>query len=303
VSSSPDAPRWFREAVDTPGASRSVEVAGVRVHYLAWGNPENPPLVLVHGGAAHAHWWSFLAPLLARAHHVVAVDLSGHGDSGWRPLYDYELWAAELEAVGKHAGFSRPPVVVGHSMGGSVTAIAASRSELAGAVIVDSPVRRPDPESEEGTRGHMFRRPKTYPDLETAVRHFHLVPPQPRENPWLLDHVARHSLRRVEGGWTWKFDPRAMTERRGPYDFTERLPRIRCRVAIVRGEYSQLVPPDLGEYLYELLHRNAPLIEIPQAHHHLLLDQPLAFVTCLRTLLADWEHSLPRRSPAPRTSP
>jgi pimeloyl-ACP methyl ester carboxylesterase len=294
----PDAPRWFREAVAAPRESRRVEVEGTRVHYLRWGNAENPPLVLVHGGAAHAHWWSFLAPLLAHAYCVVAVDLSGHGDSGWREIYDYEQWARELEAVGEDAGFSSPPVVIGHSMGGSVTAVAASRQTLAGAVIVDSPVRRPDPESEEGTRGRMFRRPKTYPDLETAVGHFHLVPPQPRENPWLLDFVARHSLRSVEGGVTWKFDPAAMTHRRGPYDFAERLPRIRCRVAIVRGEYSQLVPPDIAEYLYELLHRNAPVIEIPLAHHHLLLDQPLAFVTCLRTLLADWEHSLPRRAVA-----
>jgi pimeloyl-ACP methyl ester carboxylesterase len=47
--------------------------------------------------------------------------------------------------------------------------------------------------------------------------------------------------------------------------------------------------------MYELLDRNAPVVEIPQAHHHLLLDQPLAFVSALRAILADWEHSLPRR--------
>jgi pimeloyl-ACP methyl ester carboxylesterase len=43
-----------------------------------------------------------------------------------------------------------------------------------------------------------------------------------------------------------------------------------------------------------LLRRNAPVVEIPAAHHHLILDQPLAFVAALRALLADWEHSLPR---------
>ena len=45
-----------------------------------------------------------------------------------------------------------------------------------------------------------------------------------------------------------------------------------------------------------LLDRNAPVIEIPQAHHHLILDQPLAFIAALRAVLADWEHSLPRRA-------
>ena len=69
----------------------------------------------------------------------------------------------------------------------------------------------------------------------------------------------------------------------------------RCRVAVMRAEFSPLVPPETGEHMYELLDRNAPIVEIPQAHHHLILDQPLAFVAALRALLADWEHSVPRR--------
>ncbi len=52
--------------------------------------------------------------------------------------------------------------------------------------------------------------------------------------------------------------------------------------------------PDIGEYMYELLGRRAPVIEIPEAYHHIMLDQPLLLVTGLRTLLADWDHSVPR---------
>ena len=62
----------------------------------------------------------------------------------------------------------------------------------------------------------------------------------------------------------------------------------------MRGEFSVIVPPEAGEYMCELLNRNAPLVEIPQAHHHLILDQPLAFIAALRALLSDWEHSVPR---------
>jgi pimeloyl-ACP methyl ester carboxylesterase len=64
---------------------------------------------------------------------------------------------------------------------------------------------------------------------------------------------------------------------------------------VLRGELSDLVPPETGEYIYQLLRRNAPIVEIPQAHHHLILDQPLPFIAALRALLADWEHSVPRR--------
>jgi pimeloyl-ACP methyl ester carboxylesterase len=227
---------------------------------------------------------------------VVALDLSGHGDSGRRSEYRRDVWAEEVMAVARHAGIVGAPLLVGHSMGGIVCIGAAARwgDRLAGAIIVDSPVRRPDPESEEGTRGRAFRNPKTYRDFETAVAKFRLIPPQPCENDWIVEHVARNSLHQTEAGWTWKFDPvvfrRAAVEAIG-----QQLAQVRCRVALFRGELSELVTPDVADYMVELLDRNAPLVEIPQAHHHLLLDQPLAFVSALRAILADWEHSLPRR--------
>jgi pimeloyl-ACP methyl ester carboxylesterase len=67
-----------------------------------------------------------------------------------------------------------------------------------------------------------------------------------------------------------------------------------CRIALMRGELSVVVPPETGEYMYELLDRNAPMVEIPRAHHHLILDQPLAFIAALRALLSAFEHSVPR---------
>jgi pimeloyl-ACP methyl ester carboxylesterase len=291
-----DPPKWFFDALAAPRESHRVSVQGCPIHYLRWGDPAKPGLVLVHGGAAHAHWWSFLAPQLTHDYQVVALDMSGHGDSGRRDRYPRELWAEEVMAVIEDAGYVDPPVVVGHSLGGMVTMVAASTygASLAGAIIVDTPVRKPDPESEEGARGRMFRNPKTYTDLETAVEHFYLLPPQPCENPYILDHVAQHSLRRTEAGWTWKFDPRVFL-RISLTPLAEYLARTRCRIAVLRGEFSDLVPPETGQYIYELLDRNAPIVEIPQAHHHLLLDQPLAFIAALRALLADWEHSVPRR--------
>ncbi len=296
VAPSRDAPAWFREAVDSPFRERTIEVDGCPIHYLDWGEAGRPGVVLVHGGAAHAHWWSFVAPQLTQHYRAVALDLSGHGESGRRENYPREVWAHEVMAVAKDAGFPGPPVLVGHSMGGFVciATAAAHGDELAGAIIIDSPVRRPDPESEEGHRGRAFRNPKTYPTLEEALEHFRLVPPQPCENGFIIDYIARHSLKQVEAGWTWKFDP-SIFRRVTPRAAHEILPTVGCRLALLRAEFG-LVTPDIGEYMYELLDRNAPVIEIPQAHHHLMLDQPLAFVTALRALLADWEHSVPRRT-------
>lgn len=301
-----DVPEWFATALDMAPTTGTVTVDGRGIRWRSWGRPGAPGIVLVHGGAAHARWWDHLGPLLAAGgrHHVLAVDLSGHGDSDWRDVYGLLTWAEEVLAAAEDADMAPCPVVVGHSMGGFVAIAAAARhgERLAGAILVDVPVRRPDPESQEARGGRMFRQPKTYPDVDTAVEHFHLVPPQPPPAAYVLDHVARHSLRRVgDAGWTWKFDPAVFVHRDDPepHDFGELLARVRCRVSVLHGELSDIVDDDVNDYMDERLGRNAPFVEIPQAHHHLILDQPLAFVTAVRALLADWEHSVPRSPAAP----
>jgi pimeloyl-ACP methyl ester carboxylesterase len=290
-----EAPAWFTDAIAAPHDSCIVTVKDCPIHYLRWGDPTRPGLIFVHGGAAHARWWGFIAPFFADRYNVVAIDMSGHGDSGRRDEYPRELWAEEIMTVAEHAGFPGPPVLIGHSLGGLVTIATASLfgDRLAGAIALDSPVRRPDPESVEGAKGRAFRNPKTYPDLDTAVEHFHLIPQQPCENDYIVDYVARNSLKETPEGWVWKFDPKVFL-RSSPQAMNTYLSNVRCRIALLRGSLSDLVTPEVSEYMYELLDRNAPVVEIPQAYHHLLLDQPLAVVSALRALLEDWEHSVPR---------
>jgi pimeloyl-ACP methyl ester carboxylesterase len=293
--SSSEKPRWFTDALAVPYDEGTVAVKGTDIHYLEWGTRRMPGLIFVHGGAAHAHWWAYLAPFFAEQWHAVAMDLSGHGDSGRRDAYDHELWAHEVLSVADYVGFPGPPVVVGHSLGGVVTIEAAATfgDLLAGSVIVDSPVRGPDPESAEGASGDSpFRSPGVYEDKETAVAHFRLIPDQPTSNQYILDYIAGHSVVETVGGWTWKFDPHVFDKTL--VSLHEELASVHGRIALLRGEHSVVVPEDIAEYMYDLMGRNAPVASIPDAYHHLIVDQPLAFVAALRTLLADWEHSIPR---------
>ncbi|MCL1594303.1 MAG: alpha/beta hydrolase [Actinomycetia bacterium] len=285
-------PNWFRAAIDSEPARREVMVEGTPIRYLSWGDEGKPGLVFVHGGAAHAQWWSFLAPMFTENWHPVALHLSGHGDSGVRDVYSHEMWAKEVMAVSRDAGFPGPPVVVGHSLGGMVTIQTAATygDDLAGAVIVDAPVRRPSPETEEGRSGRAFKAPGTYATVDEAVGHFRLIPPQPCDNDYIVDYIARTSIKETEDGWTWKFDPALFNGTL--VALRDQLASVRCRVALFTGENSVVVPPDTAAYMYDLMGRVAPVIAIPEAHHHLMLDQPLAFVAALRTLLADWNHSV-----------
>ena len=295
--------------------SRFVTVQGARIHYLRWGDPAKPGLLLVHGNAAHAYWWSFIAPFLARDYHVAAMDLSGMGDSEWRAPhgeaggYSMDIFAAEELAVLEDAGMFAARQAAGdrgpflwrlcHHEGGRGIWRAAGRHRhhrFAGQSAGSQRKRAGGDPTDHKPRPHNI-----YPSLAAALARFRLMPPQICENLFLLDWVARHSLKEVTGpdgesGFTWKFDP-AIWRHFSIGDTAALLKATRCRVAVFRGEHSVLMPPRIGDYIFDLLDRAAPVVEIPEAQHHIMLDQPLALVAALRALLADWEHSVATRRP------
>ncbi|HEY1828960.1 MAG TPA: alpha/beta hydrolase [Acidimicrobiales bacterium] len=294
----PTPPGWFQRAIDVPYRDEQVDVEGCAIHYLSWGDPGHKGLVFVHGGGAHAHWWTPLAATFAAEYRVAAIDLSGHGDSGHREVYGVEQWTDEVVAVAQSIGMAGLPVIIGHSMGGFVTIATAARhaADVHGVIVCDSPVRELDPEISAFHLREAFGKPRLYPTLDEAVHHFRTVPAQEHYLEYVVDYVARHSLKAVEGGWQWKFDRRVFEQFAGgmqsiaaPY-----LSDVYCRLALLRSEYG-LVTPDIGRSMFERLGRVTPVIEIPEAGHHAMLDQPLILLTALRTLLGDWEHSEPHR--------
>jgi pimeloyl-ACP methyl ester carboxylesterase len=290
-------PGWFSAALDAVVQERTVAVEGTAVAYRAWGDPADRTIVLVHGGAAHSRWWDHIGPLLASAWRVVAVDLSGHGDSGRRDSYSLDTWAREVLAVVADAGTAASSVVIGHSMGGLVTLRLATLagSRIAGAVAIDSPVRDMAPEDRAARQRRAFGPLRVYPTRQAAVARFRPIPDQPTL-AYIAEHVAATSIRPAEGGWTWKFDPRVFVR---DHLTPELLTRLDCRVALFRAEHG-LVTPQQGEVIYDRLGRIAPVIEIPVAGHHIMLDQPIALVAALRTLLADWDHSIPHGKGQPQ---
>ena len=134
--------------------------------------------MLVHGGAAHAHWWDHIGPSFLPDYRVVALDLSGHGDSDRREGYTLRAWTEEVAAVIDDAGFTSPPVVVGHSMGGFVTIATAAwqADRIGGAVIIDSPVRAEDPEV---ARSAPHRRVQEGEDLRRSRNPDRAIPHDP----------------------------------------------------------------------------------------------------------------------------
>lgn len=262
----------------------TVEVDGRRVHYVVSGASDSPTLLLIHGGGAHTGWWHLLTPLLEDEWRTVAIDLSGHGgDSERRPEYALEGWCEEVTAVAEAIG-DPTVVLVGHSMGGGIAlATAALEPGLArGVALLDSAVWAPYLSRFEG------RRPPTiYPTREAALDAFRLMPPQPVTNHAAERTLAPMSIAPRDGGWTWKWDPSALVSFDGGV-VRELLPRLECPVVEIAGELSDHVGADAMELIAELTGREVPLIEIPGAYHHVMLDQPAAVAAALVPYLREW---------------
>jgi pimeloyl-ACP methyl ester carboxylesterase len=260
-------------------------VDGARIAFRSWEGSSDHCIVLIHGGAAHSGWWDHIGPLLTSYGQVVALDLSGHGDSDWRPRYDVDTWAREVLAVAATTRIDMRPTVVGHSMGGFVAlhTAAAHGDLLTAAVVVDSPLRAATPEDDDARGRRASRESRLYASEDEAMAHFRPLPQQPAL-PYVLRHVAASSAVETIAGWRWKFDRRIFDRPRFTPDHVGSIP---CSVAVLRGEHGMLGATECAA-LAERLDGRPPIIEIPNAGHHIMLDQPLALTAALRTLVAMW---------------
>lgn len=287
-------PEWFDRALAAERRDATVEVDGCPIHYATWGDPGLPGLVLLHGSNAHLEWWRFVAPFLADQFHVAAMDLSGNGDSGWRERYSGELFAKEVMAVSQAAGHGPNPYVVGHSFGGYVTLETARHfgDQLGGVIFCDYTVTPPDIFTEWGNRAATngpARPTRVYEDFETALGRFRLMPEQPSQHPEVIRYVGTHSLRQVEGGWTWKFDPALFDHLVIGADQDEKLKAITCRTAFVLGEHSEDYPPESVPYTRQVTAGRSPIFDLPGTYHHYMFDEPMAVVSAIKGLLLAWE--------------
>jgi pimeloyl-ACP methyl ester carboxylesterase len=275
---------WLRDALARPGHSRFFDVDGASLHALEWnpGEREKPPLLFVHGFAGHAHWWDFIAPFFTDRWRVTAMELSGMGESARRPRYDGAIHTRDILGAIDALGM-RPATVIAHSYSGSRVARASAEDPgaIRHAIVVDSHFHFVD---DGPVPAFPEVPPRLYPDYATARTRFRLEPRQPTMHPVLFDHVARHSLKQVADGWTWKFDPNVRSGHEG--DSLPILQKVGASIDVVYGAESRVVDAARAQRVVDALPRARGPIAIPGAHHHVMLDEPVALIATLRALLA-----------------
>jgi pimeloyl-ACP methyl ester carboxylesterase len=175
--------------------------------------------------------------------------------------------------------------LIGHSLGAMVAVAYAARTphRLNSLVVVDSALKITPAGARYMNRLRNFP-PPVYRNREEAIRRFRLLPVRTEADETLLAHVAGHGVRQLpDGGWTFKFNRDALAVD-GPQDLTPLLGRLTCPILFVRGAHSTLMPePALAALVAATPF--AQSIEIPKAHHHVMLDNPTAFESATRGFL------------------
>jgi pimeloyl-ACP methyl ester carboxylesterase len=270
-----------------PYTEHFVEAGGLRLHYLDYGRAGRSPILCVHGGAAHGHWFDFFAPGFVGDFHVRALDFPGHGDSQWMnpPDYTYEVYASGLAELADTLDL-RDFVLIGHSMGGLVSLLYAATypGRLRALIIVDSTLRMSEdrvamlrnvgsrPGSRYATHEEFLARYRLRPDGTTAV-------------PEIIRHLAEHGGRQLaDGSWAHKFD-RNVYAQRNSFDGISHCSKITIPALLVKGGRSPRVTPQL---IAEAKAHCATLevAEVPHADHHVFLDNPPGFERVVKAFLA-----------------
>ena len=269
--------------------------ARLRLHYVVWGDEKKPPLLLIHGGRDHARSWDFVARRLIDRFAVYAPDLRGHGDSDWAntgsyPIVDHVADIAKLVEV-----IDRGPVsIIGHSRGGGITLdYAGGFPDMVTRLVSIEGYgwragdKRPAVQRLRGfvdnVRAVETGRPRVYATLEDAQARMQEA--NRRLSPEMVRHLTEHAVRRVEGGYVWKFDRNVQVHTAS--DWTEAETKsiwsnIRCPMLLIGGSESGHQRPELQGIGDSLVGER---IVIQDAAHWVHHDQFERFVQAVRRFL------------------
>jgi pimeloyl-ACP methyl ester carboxylesterase len=255
------------------------------VHLRDWGGSGHP-ILLLHGMAAHTHWWDDVVQLWTGRLRAAAVDFRGHGDSERTPdgFYSAELWVEDIETARKALGWERF-ILCGHSMGARIALTYAQRhpERLRGVAAVDflPEVRADRPSRFKRASGRLQ---PVYLSEDDILSRFRLEPGGTSMSPEKVRALGREGVRREGEGWTWKFDWRCLSLPIPPV--WPQLPEIRVPALMVRGELSAIIgPEDFARVLRETPGSRG--VTIAGAHHHVPLDKPGELAAAVAEFAAD----------------
>lgn len=240
---------------------------GVELVADAWGAPDHAPALLLHGGGQTRHAWKRTAAVLAsHDYHAIAVDLRGHGDSGWSSDGNYSMdrFAGDVRQMA--TALARKPILIGASLGGIASLIAAGETaaDIAAALVLVDVTPRVDPAGVDRIRGFMASHiDDGFATLEEAADAIAAYLPH-RPRPKSLDGLRKNLRQGPDGRYRWHYDPAFVNGVSRPTDderearLTAAARRLTIPLLLVRGALSELVSEDIAR---------AFVAQVPNAHY------------------------------------
>lgn len=265
---------------------------GNRLVADVWGEEGAPPVVLLHGGGQTRHAWGATGKSLAEAGwRAISVDMRGHGDSDWAADGDYAIdaYVADLAAI--TTALDRPPAVVGASLGGLTTLLAAGEGacDVAAVVLVDCAPRL---ESGGVERIIAFMRGglNGFATLDDAADAISAYMPY-RKRPTDLGGLRKNLRLHEDGRYRWHWDPRFVegsrrpTASQQPQRLLRAAEQLRVPTLLVRGRMSDVVSEEgAAEFLSHA--RHAEFVDVSDAGHMVAGDRNDAFSAAVTEFLA-----------------
>ena len=273
--------------------SRNVVINHLRLHLLEWGEPDAPPLLLLHGGNQSAHSWDLVSLHLADRYHIYALDQRGHGDSEWARDAEYapDQMARDALALIAQEGVAAP-IVVGHSMGGMVTmrltALEPTLPRAVGLVDVGPEVSQ---RGAETIRNFVVRNTE-FDQLDQFIDR--VVAYDPFRSREHIERTARYNLvQRSDGRYVSKSDrllhdpefrqrARPDSERR---DVAQGFHAFAGPTLLIRGERSNILEAEVAQRFVAGL-PNARLVEVSDCGHNVHSQNTPGFLEALTPWLA-----------------
>jgi pimeloyl-ACP methyl ester carboxylesterase len=238
-----------------------------------------PPVVLLHGLTCNAAYWLRVVPLLGGLR-AIALDFGGHGLSDHRDSYGYADYERDLIWLLDELGLERA-AVAGHSLGGYVALLAATRSDRISSVLaidVKSDWTDADADLAERSRDASQR---VEPDRDVVVDRLARSLPVALE-PVELDLLAERSIEEAEGGWRLRWDRRVLaTEPVDPFAF---IGEVECPVQVLAGAESDVMPPAAASRFAAAI-PGATLELIDGVGHHVELEAPARVARAIHAAL------------------
>jgi esterase len=246
---------------------RYVTVNGLRLHYLEWGVATKPAMILLHGIARHAHTFDHIADDFARDYHVLAVDMRGHGDSGWSPegAYLVEDYVKDIEGLVRQLGIRRV-TLLGNSTGGRVVQVfAGTHPDLVERLIVeDVGPERPQDIADSFAR-QVRQEADGWASEDELVKQL-VARSQRTPEPLLRTYAHFGTKRREDGRLVWKRDPN-LVKGFVVTELWQHISKITSPTLYVIGGASRIVPVATQERLKQTL-PNVEIVTMPGLGHY-----------------------------------